>query len=169
MEQNIIFAGKRAENKVIRLDLRQGHLSQYTGPDKPRREFDYAEGKLKGISVRPKETPNGEINFLDLHFDNSGTKFIISSIACSSVSADLVAHLATIKNPDSLIRVDVWPNGAYTNCAVKANGEKLSRLSLPKAVKVQNGLKSIIDSSDRDTAVLRLVDEINSRLGYASK
>lgn len=169
MNNNIHFAGKRAAKKAIRLDIRQGHLSQYTGPDQPRREFDYAEGQLEGISVRPRETPNGEINFLDLHFDNNGTKFIISSIACSSVSADLVAHLANIKNPFSQIRIDVWPNGAFTNCAVKENGEKLSFVPIPKAVKVQNGLKMIIDSSDRDTVVLKLVDELNSRLGYDGK
>ena len=169
METNLHFAGNRIAKKAIRLDIRQGHLSQHMGSDKPRKEFDYAEGQLQGITVRLQETANGEINFLDLHFDNGGTQFIISSIACSSVSADLVAHLANIKNPGSMIRIDVWPNGSFTNCSVRENGEKLSHLSLPKAVKVQNGLKNIIDSTDRDTAVLRLVDELNSRLGYASK
>lgn len=68
-----------------------------------------------------------------------------------------------------MIRIDVWPNGTYTNCAIRENGEKLSFVPLPKAVKMQNGLKMIIDSSERDAAVLKLVDELNNRLGYVGK
>ena len=50
MEKNLIFAGKRATSqKIVRLDVRNGHLSQYCGSGNPRNEFDFAEGKLLGI------------------------------------------------------------------------------------------------------------------------
>jgi len=167
MNNTFNFAGKRASSqRVTRLDVRSGHLSQYCGPNKPRNEFDYAEGKLLGISIRAHESTAGEINFAELHFVNNEEKFTISCIACSSITADLVAHLAKIKDPASLIRVEVWPKGSFTNCSVFENGEKLSFLTLPKAVKVQNGLKMVVDSSDRDTAVLKLIEDINTRLGY---
>lgn len=169
MQNNASFAGNRASKKTIRFDIRQGHLSQYMGPDKPRREFDYAEGQLEGISIRSHETPGGEINFMDLYFVNGESKFVISSIASSSVSADLIAHLANLKELKSTVRIEVWQKGTYTNCAVMENGEKLPFLSLPKAVRVQNGLKMIVDSTDRDTAVLKLIEELNSRLGYEAK
>lgn len=167
MNNNINFAGKRATSqKIVRLDVRNGHLSQYCGSGNPRNEFDYAEGKLLGISVRTHETPAGEVNFVDLHFENKEQKFTISCIACSCVTADLIARLANIQNPDSLVRIEVWPKGSFTNCAVYENGERLPYLNLPKAVKVQNGLKMVVDSSDRDTAVLKLIEEINTRCGY---
>lgn len=169
MQNNASFAGNRASKKTIRFDIRQGHLSQYMGPEKPRREFDYAEGQLEGISIRAHETAGGEINFMDCHFVNGDTKFVISSIASSGVSADIIAHLANLKNPKSTVRVEVWLKGPYTNCSVMENGEKLPFLSLPKAVKVPNGLKMIVDSTDRDTAVLKLIEELNSRLGYEAK
>ena len=154
MEKNLIFAGKRATSqKIVRLDVRNGHLSQYCGSGNPRNEFDFAEGKLLGISVRTHETPAGEVNFVDLHFENKEQKFTISCIACS-------------QNPASLVRIEVWPKGSFTNCAVYENGERLPYLNLPKAVKVQNGLKMVVDSSDRDTAVLKLIEEINNRCNY---
>lgn len=166
MNENITFAGNRTAMKTKRLDIRQGFLSQYIGPDQPRKEYNYAEGQLEGIAIRSHETPGGEINFLDLHFRNGNAQFIISSIACSSVSADLVSRLANIKDPKSMIRIDVWPKDSFTNCSVRENGEKVPFTTLPKAIKVQNGLKMIIDSTDRDAAVLKLIKDINSRLGY---
>lgn len=166
MEQNPInFAGRReAENRIARLDIRKGKFVLWTGKEQPAQEYDYIQGKLLGISLRTRETQNGEMTYLDIHFINGNTRFDVSAIASSSISAELVSKLVNIQDTASTIRIDVWPKGAYTNSSVHENGQKLPFRFLPKVERRQNGFNASIDSTERDTAVKMMIDELNARL-----
>ena len=62
MCNNTSFAGIRdAANRVIRFDIRQGKLAQWMGLGQQRREYDYVQGYLTGISLRKHEMPSGEM------------------------------------------------------------------------------------------------------------
>ena len=70
MEKNYSFAGRRsATNTSTRFDLRKGKFSRWIGHDSPREEFDFVQGKLKGIRLRQNETAGGEMTFMDVHYD----------------------------------------------------------------------------------------------------
>lgn len=164
-ENNLSFAGRReAGSQTIRMDIRRGHFAQWMGKDQPAREFDYVQGRLTGITLRRQETPNGETTFMDLHFTFEGTAFDVSALASSSISAELIAKLANIQDTGATIRIDVWPKNRFTNCTVRENGQKLPYRQLPKVERRQNGFKMALDTTERDAAVMKLVDELNARL-----
>lgn len=168
MEKNYSFAGRRsATNSSTRFDLRKGKFSRWIGHDSPREEFDFVQGKLKGIRLRQNETAGGEMTFMDVHFEAGDQRFTVSTIASSSVTAELVSKLVNIRDLESEIRIDVWAKDNYTNCVVRENGEKLPFRFLPKAERKQSGFTTTIDSSERDAAVMEMVTELNNRLGYA--
>lgn len=167
MENNLNFAGRReAKTKSIRFDIRKGKLSHYVGEDKPREEFDFVMGKLKGIAVRSRESAGGELTFMDIHMEKEGTRFTVSSLASGSVTAELMSKMCNIRDVNSEICIEVWPKGNYTNCTVRENGEKLPFRFLPKAIRKQVGFNTSIDSSERDAAVIEIIKELNVRLGY---
>ncbi len=167
METNQNFAGRHeAKTRIPRLDVRKGRLSLYKGANVPPEEYNYAHGQLKGISLRSRETAGGEITFMILHFKYGESSFEVSSIASSSISADLISRLVNMRDKDSEIQIDVWPKDNYTNCAVRENGEKLPFSFLPKSVRKQNGFNVSVDSSERDAAVMKMIEEINQRIGY---
>lgn len=166
MEQNPInFAGRReAENRIAHLDIRKGRFVLWTGKDQPVQEYDYVQGKILGISLRTAETQNGEMTYLDIHFLNGKSRFVVSAIASSSISAEIVSKLVNIQDTTSTIRIDVWPKGAYTNSSVYENGQKLPYRFLPKVERRQNGFNTSIDSTERDAAVKMMIEELNARL-----
>ena len=163
--QNI--AGHReAKTKSIRFDIRKGKFSHYVGADKPIEEFDFVTGKLKGIALRSSETAGGELTFMDIYMEKDGTRFIVSAIASSSITAELMSKLCNIRDVDSELHIEVWANGNFTNCTVRENDEKLPYRLLPKAVRKQVGFNTSVDSSERDAAVIDIIKELNVRLGY---
>lgn len=170
MCNNTTFAGTRdADNRTIRLDIRKGKFAQWMGQGQQAREYDFIQGCLTGISLRKRETANGEMTYMDLHFRNGDIHFDVSAIASSSVAAELVARLANIQDLKSTIRIDVWQREQYTNCTVHENWEKLTYRNLPKVQKKQKGFSTAIDTSERDAAVMQLIDELNGRIAQAAR
>lgn len=167
MHNNSDIAGTRAkESKITRFDIRRGHFSLWVGQNEPRKEFDFVSGTLKGITLRRKEATSGEMIFMDFLFEKGETRFKVSAIASSSVAAELVSKLANIHEITSELRIDVWAKENFTNCTVRENGEALPFRTLPKTVRKQNGFNTVVDSTERDEAVLKMVDELNLRLGF---
>lgn len=165
MNSYITFAGNREiANKPIRLDIRKGHFTRWMGQGQQPQEYDFVQGNLIGRSLRKRETQAGEMTYIDLHFANGDNRFDVSSIASGSVSAELVSKLVNIRDVRSTIRIDVWAKDQFTNCSVHENGERLPFQILPKVVRNQRGFNAAIDSSERDAAVLAMINELNSRI-----
>ena len=94
------FAGNRtSETRTTRVELKNGKLCIWQGPTQPALEFDYVEGRLLGIEVRRRKTSNSEMTYVDFHFINDDEFFDVSTIASSSVAADLVGRLSNVKSP----------------------------------------------------------------------
>lgn len=159
-------AGQRMAKKVTRFDIRQGKFTQWMGKDVQPKTFDFVQGSLEGISLRQREAPGCVMTYMDMHFAYGEEKFIISSIASSGISTELVSRLVNIQDVKSVLRIDVWPKDKYTNSSVQENGIKLPYRPLPAINKKQSGFNVIIDSSERDAFVLQMIDELNGRLGY---
>lgn len=169
-DNKTVFVGARkTDNHVIRFDVRKGHFTQWVGQGQPPREYDFVQGYLTGITLRKRETQGGEMTCMDMHFVNGETRFDVSTLASGSVSAEIISKLVNVQDVRSLIRIDVWPQGAYTNCTVRENGEKLPFRILPKVVKKPNGFSTVIDSSERDAAVMHMIDELNTRLKMSER
>ena len=167
---NTNFAGTRdAANRVIRFDIRQGKLAQWMGQGQQAREYDYVQGYLTGISLRKHEMPTGEMTYLDVHFKNGEIRFDVSAIASGSVAAELISKLVNIRDLRSMVRIDVWAKDRYTNSSVYENGEKLPFRMLPKVEKRQRGFSASYDTSERDAAVMAMIDELNARIAQASR
>lgn len=170
MCNNTSFAGTRdAANRSIRFDIRQGKLAQWMGQGQQAREFDYVQGYLTGISLRKHEMPTGEMTYLDVHFKNGEIRFDVSAIASGSVAAELISKLVNIRDLRSMVRIDVWAKDRYTNSSVYENGEKLPFRMLPKVEKRQRGFSASYDTSERDAAVMSMIDELNARIAQASR
>ena len=162
---NTTFAGTReAANRITRFDIRLGKFAQWMGLGQQRREFDYVQGHLTGISLRKHEMPSGEMTYMDLHFQNGETRFDVSAVASGSVAAELISKLVNIRDLKSMVRIDVWARDRYTNSCVYENGEKLPFRMLPKVEKKQRGFSASFDTSERDAAVKAMIDEINQRI-----
>lgn len=161
------FVGNRTAEEVrrTRLELKNGKLCMWQGQDQPILEFDYAEGRLLGIETRRRTTSKGEMIYCDFHFVNCGEFFDISTIASSCVTADFVGRLSNVRDiVNSVLRIDAWKNNQYTNINIRENGAPVPFLRLPRVQKVDKGFKVEPDSSERDAAVMRLIEEINGRL-----
>ena len=170
MCNNTSFAGTRdAANRSIRFDIRQGKFAQWMGQGQQSREFDYVQGYLTGISLRKHEMPSGEMTYLDVHFKNGEIRFDVSAIASGSVAAELISKLVNIRDLGSMVRIDVWAKDRYTNSSVYENGEKLPFRLLPKVEKRQRGFSASYDTSERDAAVMAMIDELNARIAQASR
>ena len=167
---NITFAGIReTAGRTIRLYIRKGMFTQWMGKGQQPQEYDFVQGSLTGISLRKKETHSGEITYLDLHFESGGTRFDVSMEASSSVAAELMSKLANIRDVRSVVRIDVWTKGQYTNCAVREDGERLPFCILPKIVKKQQGFSTSFDTSERDEAVMKIISELNTRIAQVAR
>jgi hypothetical protein len=167
---NTNFAGTRdAANRIIHFDIRKGKLAQWMGPGRQRREYDFVQGCLTGVSLRKHEMPSGEMTYADIHFQNGDTRFVVSALASGSVAAELISKLVNIRDFKSLVRIDVWQKEQFTNCTVYENGEKLPFRILPKVERKQRGFSSSFDTSERDAAVMSMIDELNARIAQASR
>ena len=167
---NTNFAGVRdAANHVIRFDIRMGKFAQWMGLGQQRREYDFVQGCLTGISLRKHEMPSGEMTYMDLHFQNGETRFDVSALASGSVAAELISKLVNVRDLKSMVRIDVWAKDRYTNTSVYENGEKLPFRMLPKVEKKQRGFSASFDTSERDAAVMSMIDELNARITKASR
>ena len=163
MCNNTSFAGTRdAANRSIRFDIRMGKFAQWMGQGQQSREFDYVQGYLTGISLRKHEMPTGEMTYLDVHFKNGEIRFDVSA-------AELISKLVNIRDLRSMVRIDVWAKDRYTNSSVYENGEKLPFRMLPKVEKRQRGFSASYDTSERDAAVMAMIDELNARIAQASR
>ena len=168
VNSNLPFAGRRDNTgKVIHMDIRRGHLCRWNGKDQPAQEYDYVQGRLTGITIRKHESLNGETMFMDLHFVYGEHRFEVSTLASSGISAELISKLSNIQDVSSTIEIDVWPRGAYTNCAVREGGQKLPYRLLPKVEHKQSGFKTTLDTAERDKAVMEMIEELNTRLAAA--
>ena len=170
MCNNTSFAGTRdAANHVIRFDIRQGKFAQWMGLGQKPREYDYVQGRLTGISLRKHELPSGEMTYMDIHFRNGDARFDVSAIASGSVAAELISKLVNVRDFKSMVRIDVWQKETFTNCVVYENGEKLPFRILPKVERKQKGFSTSYDTSERDAAVMAMIDELNARIAQASR
>ena len=170
MCNNTAFAGTRdAANRTIRFDIRQGKIAQWMGQGQQAREYDYVQGYLTGISLHKHEMPSGEMTYLDIHFLNGEARFDVSAIASGSVAAELISKIVNIRDLKSLVRIDVWSKEQYTNCTVYENGEKLPFRILPKVERKQKGFSTTFDTSQRDEAVMKMIDELNGRIAQAAR
>lgn len=168
MCKNTSFAGTHdAANRTVHFDIRKGKFAQWMGKDQQRREFDFVHGILTGISLRKRETASGEMTNMDLHFRNGDFRFDVSAIASSSIAADLVSKLVNLRDIGSSIRIDVWQKEQFTNCSIYEDGEMLPFRILPKVVKRQHGFSASFDTSERDAAVMKMIDELNGRIAQA--
>lgn len=68
-----------------------------------------------------------------------------------------------------MVRIDVWAKDRYTNSSVYENGEKLPFRLLPKVEKRRRGFSASYDTSERDAAVMAMIDELNARIAQASR
>ena len=170
MCNNTSFAGTRdAANRSIRFDIRMGKFTQWMGKGQQAREYDYVQGNLTGISLRKHEMPSGEMTYVDIHFRSGETHFDVSALASGSVAAELISKLVNIRDLKSMIRIDVWAKDRYTNSSVYENGEKLPFRILPKVERKQKGFSTSYDTSERDAAVMAMIDELNGRIAQASR
>ena len=156
---------RKPEVRIPRFELKNGKITRWMGVDQPAEEYDYCEGSLIGIDLRRRETRNGEMVYCDFHFRNGEEHFDISTIASSSVTADLVSRLKNVQEPaKSIIRIDAWQNNKFTNVFLKENGLPVLRSILPRVQKIDRGFKVESDSSSRDAAVMAIIDEINAKI-----
>ena len=160
------FVGIRTpESRPVRLELKNGKLAVWKGPDQAPELFDYAEGQLLGIELRRRETRNGEMVYADFHMRNGDERFDISTIASSCVTADLISRLKNVQDPiNSTLRIDAWQNNRYTNVVVRENGRPVGHATLPRVQRVDRGFKVELDSSARDAAVTAIIEELNAKL-----
>lgn len=168
VNSNLSFVSRRDNSgKTIRMDIRRGHFCLWQGKDQQTQEFDIVKGRLIGISIRKCEVPSGETMFMDIHFTHGETRFDVSALASSSISAELISKLANIQDISSTIQIEVWPKGSFTNCVVRENGQKLPYRLLPKVERRQSGFKMTLDTAERDKAVMEMIAELNARLAVA--
>lgn len=165
-EQIMNFVGNRtAQVRIPKFELKNGKLSLWQGANQPPQEFDYAEGQLKGIEVRRRQTTNGEMVYCEFHFINGDEPFDIVTIASSCVTADLISKLRNVKDvTNSMLRVDAWQNNKYTNVAISENGLPVTYTALPRVQKIDRGFKIEADSTERDNAIMQIIRHINDKL-----
>lgn len=109
------------------------------------------------------------MTYADMHFVNGETRFEVSALASGSVTAELISKLVNIRDLKSTVRIDVWAKDRYTNSSVRENGEKLPFRMLPKVEKKKRGFSASFDTSERDAAVMGMIDELNTRIVQAAR
>ena len=175
MSQQQQFGGNNApRERVARFQVKEGIFSRYTGPNEPAENFQWLNGRLHGITIRDFEKDNVTLTFCDFHFQlDDGQKFVVSTIASSSITADIVGRLANVKDLKNVLVLSAWLNGNFTNVSIKEKpsfetsndqAEKVSFTQMPKVVVTKVGFSKSVDSSERDELVIKLIGEINDKL-----
>ena len=160
------FAGNRkTESEIVRFELKNGKFIRLNGYSQTTEQYDYVEGRLVDVVTSRRSTKNGEIVFCDFYMKNEDDRFVISTLLSSGTTANLICRLKNVKDPaNSMLRIDAWSNNIYTNIYIKENGKPVGRTFLPRVEKIERGLSVETDSSKRDSAVLRIIDEIKEKL-----
>lgn len=175
MSQQQQFGGNNApRERVARFQVKEGIFSRYTGANEPAENFQWLNGRLHGITIRDFEKDNVTLTFCDFHFQlDDGQKFVVSTIASSSITADIVGRLANVKDLKNVLVLSAWLNGNFTNVSIKEKpsfetsndqAEKVPFTQMPKVVVTKVGFSKSVDSSERDDLVIKLIGEINDKL-----
>ena len=175
MSQQQQFGGNNApRERVARFQVKEGIFSRYTGPNEPAENFQWLNGRLHGITIRDFEKDNVTLTFCDFHFQlDDGQKFVVSTIASSGITADIVGRLANVKDLKNVLVLSAWLNGNFTNVSIKEKpdfetnndqAEKVPFTQMPKVVVTKVGFSKSVDSSERDELVIKLIGEINDKL-----
>lgn len=167
------FGYNREQKKYpVRFQVAEGKFSRYTGRDTPPETLDVLQGILQGITLRNVEIDGRTTPFCDVVFRvEDGDLFSVSTIASSSITADIIGRLANLKDLNHIVVLSAWKNGQYNNIAMREkaswgmeDGEKMPFTQFPPVKKVNAGFQQMIDSSERDNAVMKIIDEINAKL-----
>ena len=175
MSQQQQFGGNNAPRaRVARFQAKEGTSSRPTGANEPAENFQWLNGRLHGITIRDFEKDNVTLTFCDFHFQlDDGQKFVVSTIASSSITADIVGRLANVKDLKNVLVLSAWLNGNFTNVSIKEKpsfeasndqAEKVPFTQMPKVVVTKVGFCKSVDSSERDELVIKLIGEINDKL-----
>lgn len=156
------------ERKLF-LGIAKGKITYRPSRDAERQEYDYVEGRIKGITRRDANINGENIKFYEITIENGSNSFVLSVPQDGSVARGIILSLAGIKNFSGVtVRISPWMKETYTNVSVYANGQKagwaIDPKDLPPIKKVVVGRKEYIDDSERVELVEKLVDEINARI-----
>ena len=158
-----------------RFQVQNGKFTRYTGRDTEPETLDVLQGKLVEIKLRKVDAESHSTMFCDAIFEVSdGDRFAISTIASSSITADIIGRLANVKDYKHVLVIFTWMNGQYSNIAMRekenwdsSDGEKIPFTKFPPVKRVKVGFNEQMDSTERDQEVSRLIDEINGKLKAA--
>lgn len=170
------FGGNTPPRVVIpRFSVQNGKFVRYINQNE-NETLDWINGRLLGIKIREHQKDNLTTLYADFYMTlDDGQKFIISTIASSSITADIVGRLANLKNITNVVVLSAWMNDKYTNIAMRekasfddnVQGEKVPFTKMPAVKIVQNGFSRSMDSTERDNFVMKLISEITDKLKAA--
>jgi len=156
------------ERKIF-LGIAQGKITYRAGRDAEKQEFDFVEGRIKGITRRDAHINDKDIKFYEIAIENGNNKFILSVPMDGSVARGIILSLAGIQNfSETTVKISPWLKDTYTNVSVYANGEKagwvIDPKELPPVKEIKAGTKTFYDDSERVDLVEKMVDSINERI-----
>lgn len=168
------FGGNNTpRTRVTRIEVREGKFYEWVGQGIEPKTYDWIHGKLVGIAIREFNSANGQ-NFVycDVHLKlDDGTRFCVSTIAQSSITGDIISRLVNVKDYNDVLVFSAWANKGFTNIGIREKktfdeqgGEKIPWSEIPRPKKIQNGFNSYMDSSERDTVVMRMIEQVNGKL-----
>lgn len=167
------FGGNYNQNeRVTRFIVKDGKFVHFV-KEGENEQLDWLNGRLVEIKLREFQQDNITMTYCDTIFRlDDGQKFSVSTIASSSITADIISRLANVKNYEDVLVLKTWMNDKYTNIAIREKktfdiaeeGEKLPFIKMPPVKKVTNGFNTSMDSSERDNKVKELIDQINAKL-----
>lgn len=167
------IGGQNNRVRITRIELRDGKFQEWVGQGQEPRTYDWVQGVLCGIATREQPMKDGNIFvYCDIHLrSDEGERFCISTIASSGITGDIISRLVNVKELTSVLVFSAWKNGNFTNIAIRSKktfdaneSEKISWVDIPRPKKVQVGFNTVMDSSERDTVVMRMIAEINAKL-----
>lgn len=157
---------EKGEPKIW-LSIYNGKVERSEGGQK--NYFSYVEGTLAGIYTKVR-TYNGEKVtkwFIDLRGDE-GELYSISLPYNSGAFKSIVLALASDEqlSPTSIVRIEPYLKGNYTNIVVWSDGVKLDWVirELPPVDTIQIGGRNYKDDSKRMELITSYVNQILSRL-----
>ena len=169
------FGGNNApRERYTRFSVQNGKFVRYAGQNEAPEVLDWLHGRLQGIKIREVQKDNLVMLFCDCYFMlDDGQKFIVSTIASSSITADIIGRLANVKDLKHVLVLATWQKDEkFTNVTMREKetfdeneqGEKVPFTKMPLVKKVQNGFSTSMDSTERDNFVAKLIADINGKL-----
>lgn len=152
-------------NRVY-LNPKDGKLS-LRGPSGEESLFDYVEGRLVGVSKRPREFKGEEVTYW--YFDLLGEDGVTYSIAThysSGVAKAIINSLASAIDSLGRIRIETYLSGEYTKTVVSNNGNRLPwrYQELPPVEELTLGGRKIKDDSKRMELFERMAEELVNKI-----